>query len=147
MGTAAAGTAGSPALPCQSWEADCVTGRSALASPPPAGDGGIEVSDCGVLGLATELTPGWGSTEEAEHREPCLWLLGGDGKTGQKMLDAGRSSILGDAVGFQSHAPGLGLWLTNAEETGPSAGVLRMNCAARTDGGIAQGLRCPVVVY
>lgn len=50
-----------------------------------------------------------------------------------------------EVVDFQ--APGLGLWLTNAAETGPSAAVLRMNCAARTDGEIAQGLRCPVVVY
>lgn len=50
-----------------------------------------------VLGLSTELTPDCGSAEEAEHREPWLRLPERDGKTGQKMLHIGRSSILGDA--------------------------------------------------
>lgn len=56
----------------------------------------MEVS-VGVLVLARELIPNsGGSTEEAEHRAPWLWLQGRDGKTGQRMLGIDRkSSVLG----------------------------------------------------
>lgn len=102
--TAAAGTADSLPLPCQSWRADRVADRSALASPPLAsGWGGWRLLQ-GVQVLLRELTPAEvGARRRLSAGRSRLRLRGRRGGQG-RVLGTGRWRA-GEAAGCLPPAP------------------------------------------